>query len=329
MVYNSQMTPQPSQRKRKKRFERDPDHVPSMRLTQRDVAIIRHVSRHRFLNSKQIITLVGESPRIVRRLEAMFRCGYLDRPKAQLVYYGKAGSEPLVYALGRKGAHVLAETKPESEEAYRWTGKNKRVGQIHVQHTIEAADILVRLGTATTKSVRLITEDQILADAPPATREMASPTKLTTEVEWAGRRHKLSVIPDGLFALEFGDDILAPVERANYFLELDRETMPVMRKSKSLDKHNRQTSILSKLLTYHRAWRERQHVERFGWENFRVLTVTTSDTRVASMIEAVKAVTEGRGSSLFLFATQNALTTSDILDVEWTSGKGQRMRLVD
>ncbi len=98
MVYNSQMTPQPSQRKRKKRFERDPDHVPSMRLTERDVAIIRHVSRHRFLNSKQIITLVGESPRIVRRLEAMFRCGYLDRPKAQLVYYGKAGSEPLVYA---------------------------------------------------------------------------------------------------------------------------------------------------------------------------------------------------------------------------------------
>lgn len=76
MVYNSKMTSEPSPRKRSKRFERDPDHAPAMRLTPRDVAIIRHVSRHRFLNSKQIIELVGDSPRIVRRLESLFRGAY-------------------------------------------------------------------------------------------------------------------------------------------------------------------------------------------------------------------------------------------------------------
>ena len=254
MVYNSKMTPEPSQRKRKKRFERSSDHVAHMRLTPRDVAIIRHVSRHRFLNSKQIIELVGESPRVVRRLELLFHCGYLDRPKAQLVYYGKAGSEPLVYALARKGAQILAETDHESTEAYRWTLKNKRVGQLHVQHTVDAADILVRLQTATrvTKAIRLVTQDQILAEAPLPTREMAHPFKLTAEVMWAKRHHTLSIIPDDVFALEFGDGILESQERSNFFLELDRETMPVMRKSKSLDRHNRQTSILSKLLTYHR-----------------------------------------------------------------------------
>lgn len=331
MVYNSKMTSEPSLRKRKKRFERDPDHVPAMRLTPRDVAIIRHVSRHRFLNSKQIIELVGESPRIVRRLEVLFRCGYLDRPKAQLVYYAKAGSEPLVYALARKGAQVLAETGTDTTESYRWTLKNKRVGQVHVQHTLEAADILVKLATATksTEAVRLITQDEILAEAPTATREMAQPFKLSADVDWAKRHHKLSVIPDDVFALEFGDGILESQERSNFFLELDRETMPVMRKSKSLDRHDRQTSILSKLLTYHRAWRDKLHVERLDWENFRVLTLTTSDKRIDSMMEAVKAITEGRGSSLFLFTTLDALRTADILTVKWRTGKGEWVRLMD
>lgn len=329
MVYNDDMTSTPLKRKRRKRFERDAGDMPSMRLTPRDLTIIGHVSRHRFLNSKQIMALVGESPRIVRRLEAMFRSGYLDRPRSQLVYYGTAGSEPLVYALGRKGAQVLAETAHDADTAYRWTLKNKRVGQTHVRHTIEAADILVRLSTAGGKSTRLITEDQLLDEAPEATREMVNPMKLGVEVEWAGRRHKLSIIPDATFALEFGDEILEPIERANFFLELDRETMPVMRKSKSLDRHSRQTSILSKLLTYHRAWRERLHVDRFGWENFRVLTVTTSQKRVASMIKAVKAITEDRGSSLFLFTTLDAITATNILDAEWQSGKGEWVRLSD
>ena len=199
-----------------------------------------------------------------------------------------------------------------------------------MQHTIEAADILVRLATATTISARLITEDQLLADAPAATREMSSPTKLTTDVDWAGRRHKLSVIPDGVFALEFGDDILAPVERANFFLELDRETMPVMRKSKSLDKHNRQTSMLSKLLTYHRAWRERAARRAASAGRTSASSPSPRPTRAStSMIEAVKAITEGRGSSLFLFTTMDTLTANNILDAEWRSGKDERTRLTD
>ncbi len=108
MVYTMTMT----HKKRSKRFERDPEAAPPMHLTSRDVAILRHVSRHRFLNSKQIAMLVGESPRIVRRLDVMFRCGYLDRPRAQLVYYASAGSEPLVYAIGRKGAGPFKESCP-------------------------------------------------------------------------------------------------------------------------------------------------------------------------------------------------------------------------
>jgi hypothetical protein len=326
MVYTGDM---PKKKPHAKRFERDPDHRPYMKLTPRDLAILGHVARHRFLNSRQIMELVGKSPRVVRRLELLFRCGYLDRPRAQLVYYAKAGSEPLVYALGRLGAKALAGSPKETHEAHRWTHKNKRVGQVHVQHTIEAADILVRLETETRSrnGVRLVSRTELLDEAPPATRDMTEPLKLSADVSWANRNHRLAVIPDDAFALEFTDG--GAVERANFFLELDRETMPVMRRSKSLDRQNRQTSMLSKFLTYHRVWRDKLHTTRFGWENFRVLTVTTSDKRVDSMIEAVKAVTDGRGSSLFLFATASVLKSGDVLSLAWQSGKGELVRLTE
>lgn len=329
-MYNSTMSPKTRPRVRKaKRFERDADATPVMRLTPRDLDIIRHVARHRFLNSRQIMELVGKSPRVVRRLELLFRCGYLDRPRAQLVYYGKAGSEPLVYALARKGAQILAETEHDSSEAYRWTLKNKRVGQLHVQHTIEAADILVKLATATkaTNHIRLVTQDELLAEAPQSTKELAQPFKISADVEWGKRHHHLSVIPDEVFALEFNDG--DTIERSYFFLELDRETMPVMRKAKSLDKHDRQTSILSKLLTYHRAWRAKVHTDRFGWENFRVLTVTTSEKRIESMIEAVDAITDGRGSGLFLFATQKKVATSNLFEIGWSTGNRKTAYLSD
>jgi hypothetical protein len=316
--------------KRAKRFERQPDTLPEPRLTSRDVAILRHVSRHRFLNSQQIMQLVGESPRIVRRLQSLFHAGYLDRPRAQLTYYASAGSSPLVYALGRKGAQVIADTDHDHDEAYRWTLKNKRAGQIFVQHTIEAADILVRLqkATATSTQIKLVTAEEIIAESPTATLDMRAPTKLTVDVAYKEKRYRLSVIPDGMLALEFRDDAEAP-ERSNFFLELDRETMPVMRKSKSLGKEGRQTSLLSKFLTYHAVWRQGLHKERFGWENFRVLTVTTSKKRVDTMISAVKEITDGRGSSLFLFTDQETLGDKSILDIEWRSGKGEFVLLTD
>lgn len=317
--------------KRAKRFERQPDTLPEPRLTSRDVAILRHVSRHRFLNSQQIRELVGESPRIVRRLQSLFHAGYLDRPRAQLTYYASAGSSPLVYALGRKGAQVIADSDDDNDDAYRWTLKNKRAGQVFVQHTIETADILVRLqkSTSSRSEVKLVTAEQVIAESPTATLEMRAPTKLTVDVAYREKCYRLSVIPDGMLALEFGDGVTDAHERSNFFLELDRETMPVMRKSKSLGKEGRQTSLLSKFLTYYAVWRQGLHKERFGWENFRVLTVTTSKKRVDTMIAAVKEITDGRGSSLFLFTDQETLGDKSILDIEWRSGKGEFVKLED
>ena len=84
------------------------------------------------------------------------------------------------------------------------------------------------------------------------------------------------------------------------------------------------TYFAKKMLTYLEASRQRRHVYDLGIENFRVLTVTTHAARIEHMLRALREMTDGRGSNLFLFADQAALARSNPLDFAWLSGKGHQ-----
>ena len=47
------------------------------------------------------------------------------------------------------------------------------------------------------------------------------------------------------------------------------------------------------------------------------------------MLEGLKRITEGRGSSMFLFTDELTLAASNPLDVEWVGGKGELVRITD
>jgi hypothetical protein len=47
------------------------------------------------------------------------------------------------------------------------------------------------------------------------------------------------------------------------------------------------------------------------------------------MLEALKLITDGRGSRIFLFTDEAELAACNPLDVEWVSGKGEHVRLTD
>src|SRR6195256_5281218 len=88
---------------RRPRFRRA-SAPPAFRLTDDDVAIVRHLARHRFLRSTHIAALVGRSlDRTNDRLSRLFHAGNLDRPRAQLDYYPSSGSAPMVYAIADRG----------------------------------------------------------------------------------------------------------------------------------------------------------------------------------------------------------------------------------
>src|SRR5882724_1287584 len=117
--------------------------VPPIQLTERDHTILRLVHRHRFLRSHQIVALIGGSPQhLSRRLQRLFHHGYLERPRAQLQYYERSGSQTIAYGLGNKSSSLL-QLNPGS-----WGEKNRSIGRMYLAHALLVSDVMVSLELA-------------------------------------------------------------------------------------------------------------------------------------------------------------------------------------
>ena len=282
------------------RFKRVATIAP-IHVTKRDHDILRLVHRHRFIRSHQIITLIVGSPQqLSRRLQRLFHHGYLERPRAQLQYYERGGSQTIAYGLGNKSRSRLQGESGLAPSA--WGEKNRAIGRMYLAHALLISDVMVALELACRQhSVRLIQEDQLgLA--------VKSPLQWRVKIRDGTR---LGVIPDRVFALEYTDHN-GQVQRAYYFLEADRGTMPVVRQKLS------QTSFYRKLIAYEATWANKVHQRHLGIPRFRVLTVTTSAARMKSLMDACSRLQRGHG--LFLFADRTVLE-KDLLAAVWQCGK--------
>jgi Replication-relaxation len=288
------------------RFIRSSPGAP-LRLTERDRQIIRCVHRHRFLRSPQIIALVqGSAQQILRRLRLLYHHGYLERPRAQIDYYHQGGPRSLVYGLGNKGGTLMRQELGSTSASLSCGENNRAVGRIFLEHALLVSDVMVSLELACRNSgaVRLLTEEELL----PPGKNMPFRWRVTIP---GGQN--LGVVPDRVFGMEFFDGA-GVKKRIHFFLEADRGTMPVKRRTLS------QTSFYRKLLAYEATWHQSIHKKRFDFARFRVLTVTTSAVRVKSLIEACSKLKRGHG--LFLFADRAILDQpSNILSSVWNSGR--------
>lgn len=292
-----------------------------MILTPRDLDVLRAVYRHRLLRSTHLVALSGGSRQAtLRRLQLLFHHGYLDRPLMQLDWYVR-GSEPLVYALGNRTAEVLEEGGVR-RGSIRWDTKNRNFSRVFLHHTLAVAEVMVAFEVAcrSREGVCFIPPEEVLAGAPEPTRHLPLPFRWQVESRQRGKPCHLGVEPDRVFGLHFEGEP-ENRQRAFFFLEADRGTMPVMRKGLA------QTSFARKLLAYHETWRRGLHTEHLGIPNFRVLTVTTSRERVEHLVEACLSL-PGGGSRLFLFTGQESLGREDILSHEWVNGRGEVVRLI-
>jgi DNA-binding Lrp family transcriptional regulator len=287
------------------RFKRVAPVAP-IHLTKRDHEIIRLIHRHRFLRSHQIIALIGGSAQpLSRRLQRLFHHGYLERPRAQLQYYERGGSQTIAYGLGNKSCSLLQLNLAS------WGEKNRAIGRMYLAHALLVSDVMVSLELACRqRGIRLLHEDELHLP-------VEAPLHWRVKIRDGT---KLGVIPDRVFALEYPDQI-GQIQRAYYFLEADRGTMPVVREKLA------QTSIYRKLLAYEATWTNKVHQRHLGIPRFRVLTVTTSGARVKSLLDACSRLQRGHG--LFLFADESVLQ-KDLLAAVWQCGKAATMSaLVD
>jgi len=302
---------------RARRYQRRDDPAP-FQLTERDLAILAHVARHRFVSSEHLVALDGGSAQnLLRSLRVLFDHGYLDRPYAQLAYMPVIGPRPMVYGLGQRGAQALSTHGHALYDGTDWTERNKRAGAKFIEHTLAVADFMIGLELAcrSRSDVALLRQAAVIAEAPERTRTSREPLRLVVP----GLDNKIgvaSVIADGLFGLAFPDGTAA-----YFLLEIDRGSMPVVRSRFD------QTSFKRKLKIYWEAWKAGRHAANFGVNQIRVVTVTESRPRLDHMIDAVNEITDGKGSNFFLFGEKTRLAGTSPLDVQWTSGKGELVSL--
>lgn len=274
------------------------------------------VQRHRFIRSYQIVALLGGSrQQILRRLQLLYHHGYLERPRAQLNYFHQDGSRHFVYGLGTKGASLLKHEAPSDEASGIF--EHHFESRIFLEHALLVTDVMVAIEAAcrANSRVRLVHQDELQRSSKPR------PFRWRVQVNPG---LKLGVVPDQVFALDYQGET-DRTERAYFFLEADRGTMPVARRNLS------QTSFRRKLLAYEVTWYQNLHRRRFGFHRFRVLAVTTNTARMKSLLNACSHLERGRG--LFLFADRSVLDRpAEILSSVWhsaTHGEGETTSLLD
>ena len=286
-----------------------------MRLTERDREILKHVHRHRFLRSAHLVALVtGSRQQTLRRLQLLYHHGFLERPRCQIDYYHRAGSRPMVYGLGNKGAGLLKREQALPFHRLDWPHKN-RVERFFLEHALLVADFMVLLETAcrNRRDIRLLTEDDLqLRDEAVAPR---NPFRWRVSIPGAS---KCGVIPDRVFGLESSNG-----SRSWYLLEADRATMPVRRRNLE------QSSFRRKVLAYQATWERNFHRTYFGWQRFRVLTITTDSKRLSAMQQVCGTLKRGHG--LFLFTEASTFREQpDVFAFRWKTWRSDRIsRLLD
>jgi DNA-binding Lrp family transcriptional regulator len=285
---------------RRKRFIRT-EAIP-MQLMPRDVAILDVVARHRFLNSRQIADVIGGSlQHLLRRLQKLFLGGYLNRPRAQIDYF-HAGMRPMIYELGRVGRRALTDANGTLAT------RKEPTGRYYIEHTLLVAAVSLAFGRSGKGGLgHLLSPRESL----PHSRW---PDRWSVSLRHGGK-NRVGVCPD--LTLAATD---AKGQRVLLFIEADRGTMPIVRRSLG------QSSFMRKLRAYEATWTQHLTKQSHGIERFRVLTVTRTVARAERLAEACAQLDGGRG--LFLFTDIAALeSSSDAFVHEWVSGHGGRDRI--
>ena len=170
-------------------------------------------------------------------------------------------------------------------------------------------------------TVRVLSGDDILANAPEATRRDSKPWLWQTRVpNGDGSLSATAAVPDDVFGIDLTD----VRKRFYYFAEADRGTEPVRRSNR------KQSSVARKFEAYFTGLHASLHHTRYGIGNLRILVVTTSRQRIQTMLDALSDIAGEKDCSMFLFADNDQIRAAQhVLAVPWIDGRGAPASLVD
>ncbi len=277
-------------------------------LTLRDIELFKLLSRYQYLRSDFLYAFLGgeSETRFKERLGDLYHDGkFINRPEQQWLFAGSR-CMPLVYELDACGEQVLRDHGLFPHDAPLL--KKGRMGACRqFAHQLMICDSLasIELGLRQRTDLRFLSWQDILAKAPERTRVLENPFAIPVSISHtfpgSGKAQSADIraVPDALFGLEYARH----GQRLYRFfaLEADRNTLPIKRTNLQ------QSSYLRKVLPYRQIVVQDIHKTHLGLPNLLVLTVTTNEQHMRSIMTLVKELaTDGR-STLFLFKTMSSL----------------------
>jgi hypothetical protein len=215
--------------------------------------------------------------------------------------------------LSKAGAALLADDgrAPDTWRKRNWTRDNTDATRLYIGHTLATADVRIALDLAVASRPTLtVRHDRDLAVALPRDyiKHPGRPFSMSVPMLQDGIRHDLVVDCDAACVLLDH----ATQRRGNFLIEIDMDTMPIVRHRRDGSVSLKGTSMMRKFVAYERAHALQLEKTLFGWSNFYVLVITTTETHARNMAEAVRSLNGGKGSRLFRFASRDA-SAGDIL----------------
>ena len=277
------------------------EDLPRIEFTARDLEILHAVYECRALTTQQIQRRFfpaqqGSRGGLVscqQRLKLLFHHGYLHRDEQAIRL--REGRAPLVYFLDKPGAAVLAKHLQVEVTDLDWHPRDNAAGagQLFLTHLLKTNDVRIALELAAAQ-----TEWQLhvwLDERNLRRRQMKDYVEV---VDDQGRMQQMALVPDSYFALMGPDAVF------HHFLEIDLRTTTG---ASSRSGHRDWVRRVQAYMAYHRSGR---YQARYQSSFFRVLTVTTSERRLAHLKEITE---QARGGTEFWYTSFPVLSAETAL----------------
>ncbi|MBX9660394.1 MAG: replication-relaxation family protein [Nitrospiraceae bacterium] len=235
-----------------------------------DTDIFKLIYDYRFLRTEHISALTGRAAkRVHRRLFKLIHAGYLTSIRLP--------QQKHIYGLGKKAGAVLVEEGIAQPELLSERLRAHELKELFLKHEMMLVDLHVILALASRESdLRLV-----------AWQEGRKLFDYVSVQDHDGVR-KLPVRPDAFFTIE---DSRRPdgANRAHFFLEIDRST-------------ENQTRFKEKISAYWHYLEQGLHARKFGIKNFRILTVTLTDSRAKNLCDLAGSLLPERARKYYFFS---------------------------
>lgn len=279
---------------------------PGPAITERDVAVLIDVYKHRYLSVSQIQRLHFPSLQTAyRRLRNLTELRYL------VGFTAPAITEHL-YFLGKSGAELVAAQLSVDPSQLKWQdGLQAPKDYYFIRHFLAVNDIRITLSRACQNA-----DIELLGFIPEYYGQKTAAGGLVKYIKDfvcdvnSPQEEPVAHTPDAVFALQKNQ------VSALFFLEVDRGTEIIGDERKGVLK------AVKFYMNYLVSGKYQRFSEDFGcteFKGFRTLIVTTTDKRIDNMRASVSQLTFAEKAKKFIWLTDQQQAIRSIFDPIWRS----------